>query len=100
MVGYSYVNSNQEIFPWRQIFCFPTSQGYIKASCKSFLGSVAMYVYKVVGINYKLMEHESQTIFFFKKNLDRFNIVHNCLDKIITTHQFSQLLAFGLLTSN
>jgi hypothetical protein len=28
---------------------FPTSQGYIKSSCNSFLSKVAMYVYKVVN---------------------------------------------------
>ncbi len=33
-----YVNSNQEVFPRRQIFSFPANQGYIKANCKSFLG--------------------------------------------------------------
>jgi hypothetical protein len=46
---YPYVNSNQKVFPWRQIYSFLASQGYIKASCKSFLSKVAMYVYKVVN---------------------------------------------------
>jgi hypothetical protein len=47
---YPYVNSNQEVFPWRQIFFFPTNQRYIKVSCKSFFGRVAMYVYKVLTV--------------------------------------------------
>jgi hypothetical protein len=47
---YPYVNTSIQIKnPRRQIFSFPASQGYIKASCKSFLGRVAMYVYKVVN---------------------------------------------------
>jgi hypothetical protein len=46
---YLYINSNQKVFPRRQIFSFLASQGYIKASCKPFLSRVAMYVYKVVN---------------------------------------------------